>query len=105
MLDHVGGSKAVSMPLPSHIADHQAAAIRRPVAVHQLDVVCPTGVHVRPGVLSGETASHTNVCQASGTAHMHSVIADPAGGAQDQGNIHLPLHICNGKREYNFSVS
>lgn len=58
MLDHVGGPKAVSMPLPGHITHHQAAAVRRPVAVHQLDVVCPAGVRVGPGVLGGEAASN-----------------------------------------------
>ena len=63
-LDHLGGSKAVGVPLPGHIADHQAAAVRRPVAIHQLDVVSPAGVHVWPGVLGGETASQINVCEA-----------------------------------------
>lgn len=67
MLDHVGSSKAVGVPLPGHIADHQAAAVGRPVAIHQLDVVSPAGVHVWPGVLGGETASQTNVCEAHHT--------------------------------------
>lgn len=58
VLDQGRGPQAVSMPLPCHITHHQAAAIGRPVAIHQLDVVCPAGVHVWPGVLRGEAASN-----------------------------------------------
>ena len=113
MLDHVGGSKAISMPLPSDIADHQAAAIGRPVAIHQLDVVSPAGVHVWPGVLGGETASQTSVCEAPVSpagvhvwpgvlggetasqtsvceAHVNSVIVYKAGCMQ--GKVHIPQH-------------
>lgn len=56
MLDHVWSAQAVQVPLASHITHCKAAAVRGPVTIHQLDVVCPAAVYIRPCVLSREAA-------------------------------------------------
>ena len=55
-LDQVWSARAVHVKLASHVADHEAVAVRRPVAIHQLDVICPAVVCVRPGLLCGKAA-------------------------------------------------
>ena len=56
VLDQVGRPQAVQVELARHIAHHQAAAVRGPVAVHQLNGVRPAAMGVWAGVLGGETA-------------------------------------------------
>ena len=56
MLDHVWSAQAVQVPLASHITHCKAAAVWGPVTVHQLDVICPAAVHIRPCVQSREAA-------------------------------------------------
>ena len=52
----VGRPQAVQVQLACHIAHHKAVAAGGPVAVHQLDVVCPAAMYVRPRVLGREAA-------------------------------------------------
>ncbi len=51
---------AVQVPLPRHVRHHYGCAVRRPVAVHQLDGVAPAVPH-RPRVLRREPAGTSSI--------------------------------------------
>ena len=54
--DQIGRPQTVHMPLSCHITYHQAVASGGPVAIHQLDVICPAAVYIWPCVLRREAA-------------------------------------------------